>query len=291
MTRGHRSSVIDIQHQILEGVDDGGNLSIVYNGFILDVLREAIESLDLPTGSKGLDLACGPGGVLPLLIEAVGDSGHVTAIDISEDHLERARKYLESKGIESPVRFIQGDITRRLDLNDDELDWAWSSDALTPDVCEKPREVVEELHRVVRPGGTLALFFEHSHRELFMPGHPAIEKEIQLFWDSASWICPAGDHFENAASWLRAAGFEDVRQTPYILQRTQPLDDHTKLYCAANLLHYKALVNSDVFGADLDTLKRMNAILSPDSDDYLLSDPDYYCMVTAVLTTGRVAAE
>ena len=58
--------------------------SLVVTGPLQEpVIRSAIQALDLPPGSRGLDAGCGIGHQALLLAEAVGGAGHVTDIDLS----------------------------------------------------------------------------------------------------------------------------------------------------------------------------------------------------------------
>jgi ubiquinone/menaquinone biosynthesis C-methylase UbiE len=51
------------------------------------VIRRAIQALQLPQGSRGLDAGCGIGLQALLLVEAVGSQGHVTGLDVSPEFL------------------------------------------------------------------------------------------------------------------------------------------------------------------------------------------------------------
>ena len=60
--------------------------------------RAAVERLTLRRGDHALDLACGPGANLELLVGAVGPSGSVLALDFSPGMLERAGKLIRRRG-------------------------------------------------------------------------------------------------------------------------------------------------------------------------------------------------
>ena len=62
----------------------------VTDSLMAPVIRPAIQALQLPLGSRGLDAGCGIGLQALLLAEAVGPSGHVTGLDISAELLSHA---------------------------------------------------------------------------------------------------------------------------------------------------------------------------------------------------------
>jgi ubiquinone/menaquinone biosynthesis C-methylase UbiE len=106
--------------------------------------------IELPADAELLEVGCGTGPVSRFLSTLPGVA-HVTGVDPSPLFVERAR---ELAG-DAPVDFAAGD-GRELDLGDESFDAVVFHTALrhVPG-CER---ALAEAHRVLRPGGSLAVF-------------------------------------------------------------------------------------------------------------------------------------
>ena len=71
--------------------------------------RRAVEALRLAPGDTAVDLCCGTGANLPLLVEAVGPTGRVVGVDLSPGMLAQARQRVEAAGWEN-VDLIEADV-------------------------------------------------------------------------------------------------------------------------------------------------------------------------------------
>ena len=113
--------------------------------------RAAASELGLRPGGRVLDAGCGTGRALPALREAVGPSGSVLGIDLTPAMLEAATR----AGRDRDGQLLLADVTR-LPLRGASLDAVFGAGLIShlPD----PAQNLRELRRVVRPGGTLALF-------------------------------------------------------------------------------------------------------------------------------------
>lgn len=56
-----------------------------------------IASLTIPSGARVLDLCCGPGLFMPLLLDLVGPTGHVTGVDQDPILLDAAHRHLSTQ--------------------------------------------------------------------------------------------------------------------------------------------------------------------------------------------------
>jgi len=86
------------------------------------IAKQAIQSMQLPKGSHGLDAGCGIGLQIPLLADEVGQNGQITGLDISPEFLHHAEKRMRKSSLSEQVSFKEGDI-RELPFEDDEFDW------------------------------------------------------------------------------------------------------------------------------------------------------------------------
>ena len=93
------------------------------------IFRSAIQALQLPPGSRGLDAGCGIGLQALLLAETVGPAGHVTGLDLSPELLAYAEDMVKEAGLSERISFREGDVNK-LPFDDDTFDWAWSVDCV-----------------------------------------------------------------------------------------------------------------------------------------------------------------
>lgn len=111
----------------------------------------AVGDLGVGPGGRVLDAGCGTGRALTPLRAAVGPSGTVLGVDLTERMLAAARE----AGRDADGTLLLADVAR-LPLRDGCLDAVFTAGLIAhlPD----PAANLAELARVVRPGGRLALF-------------------------------------------------------------------------------------------------------------------------------------
>lgn len=108
-----------------------------------------IDTADLRSGDRVLDVACGSGNAS---LAAARAGCHVTGVDFVPSLLERARVRAAAEGLEAT--FTEGD-AQAIPMADDSYDAAISVFGVmfAPD----QEACADELARVTRPGGTIAL--------------------------------------------------------------------------------------------------------------------------------------
>ncbi|KPN30108.1 protein-L-isoaspartate O-methyltransferase [Halolamina pelagica] len=72
------------------------------------VRAACVDALELDPGDTVVEFGCGPGPNLPALREAVGPSGHVVGVDVTDRMLDRAQALVARRGWEN-VSLVQAD--------------------------------------------------------------------------------------------------------------------------------------------------------------------------------------
>lgn len=112
-------------------------------------VTEALVEYSRPAaGMQVLDVASGTGEPAISLAERVGPSGHVSALDLSSDLLEIARRRAQQRGLEN-LSFHQGD-AHQLPFPDNSFDLATCRFGVM--FFAEVNRALQELHRVLKPG-------------------------------------------------------------------------------------------------------------------------------------------
>jgi ubiquinone/menaquinone biosynthesis C-methylase UbiE len=115
-----------------------------------------LEKLSAQPGEKVLEVGFGTGHCLVALAKSVGPTGRVVGVDISDGMLAVAGERLRQDGLDARVDLQRADAAKLDFLEADSLDGIFMSFTLELfDNPEIPR-VLQECHRVLRPGGRVA---------------------------------------------------------------------------------------------------------------------------------------
>lgn len=156
----------------------------------------------LKPGETVVDLGSGAGFDALLSAEKLGPEGRFIGVDMTPEMLERARTNAVNAGYARTVEFREG-LIENLPVASESVDVVISNCVinLSPD---KP-QVFREAHRVLKPGGRLAV----SDIVLSEPLPPDVANL------AASWIaCVGGASTEEEyLGYMRDAGFENIEYT------------------------------------------------------------------------------
>jgi ubiquinone/menaquinone biosynthesis C-methylase UbiE len=140
---------------------DFGLMSITYKfrDFLLPRMN-ILKEVGIKAGFHVLDFGCGPGSYIMPLVELVGKSGKIYALDIHPLAI-RAVQTLAFRKRLANVQAILSDCKTGLPPNS--LDVVLLYDILHH--LDDPNGVLAELHRVLRPKGILSLSDHHMKQD------------------------------------------------------------------------------------------------------------------------------
>jgi demethylmenaquinone methyltransferase/2-methoxy-6-polyprenyl-1,4-benzoquinol methylase len=248
------------------------------------IIKAAIQRLNLPRGSKGLDAGCGAGLQCIQLAEELGPDAHIKGLDLSLEFLSYGRDLVKRIGLEGRVSFKEGSI-ESIPYDDDFFDWAWSADCIGYGPWE-PIPLLKELKRVTKPGGLLAIVAWSSER--LLPGYPLLEAKLSA---TSPGLAPFSNkmapsrHFFKALGWLHEAGLVKARAEVFSKSVHAPLNQ--EVYQAMMDLFKMRWqgVEKELEQEDLEQYRRL---CSPESPDLILLQPDYYAFFTYSMFWGNI---
>jgi arsenite methyltransferase len=167
-------------------------------------------------GERILDVGCGPGYYAAELLEEVGPTGSVVAVDGSPDMLAVAARRCEGR---DNVAFAEADATA-LPVEDGDFDAALSVQVL--EYVPEIDTALAEMHRALRPGGRVLVWDVDWATVSWHTADPARMERMLRIWDlhEANPTLP-----QTLAARLRSVGFTDVRLDAHVFASTQLAPD------------------------------------------------------------------
>lgn len=145
---------------------------------------EAVQMAGAKEGQRVLVVACGTGRGMLELAQAVGPTGRVDALDLSEDMIEEARAKSKDLGLNDRVFFMQGN-AKELPYPDEEFDVVYNGYMLDLIPLDGFEPILKEMQRVLKPDGKLVLlnmskpgekktFYESIYKWTGIPCRPVL---------------------------------------------------------------------------------------------------------------------
>jgi ubiquinone/menaquinone biosynthesis C-methylase UbiE len=136
--------------------------------------RRMAELCPVEAGARVLDIGCGLGHEARRLAELAGRGGSVVGLDVSEEFVAEARRRTEGSAL--PLEFRVGD-AHALEFPDGCFDLCRAERALL--YMKEPQQVVREMARVLRPGGSAAVFDFDMAAFVIDSNHPVLSRRIE----------------------------------------------------------------------------------------------------------------
>lgn len=234
--------------------------------------REIWKAAGLKPGMNVLDLACGPGFISCELARAV-ETGTVTGVDISEELIftaQQAKAFEKVQNVSFRTDNIYG-----LDLPDGAFDFVYARFVFQH--LEKPQLALQNILRVLKPGGVLCVLDIDDNWTSFAPESAAFVKFIRKA--GAGQKRKGGNRLIGSQLFgmLTAAGFKNVST------KIQPLttqDLGVKIFLGVAVLFRLEMLNKFQKLLALPQLKKIKAAAQA---------PDAWGSVGIFVTTGTRA--
>lgn len=183
-------------------------------GRALRAMEEKLaEVLALPAGSQLLDAGCGVAHVALFLARNKGM--RITGIDVIDHHIAKARRNIARTGLpEGQVTVQKMDYHHLETLADESHDGVYTMETFVH--ATDPEAVLAGFHRVLRPGGRVALFeYDHDMESLVEGQLGFLVNELKTVNEFAAMPTCMRSKKGLFEDMLHDAGFEDVQVYDY----------------------------------------------------------------------------
>ncbi len=185
--------------------------------------QDIVNRAALRNGDRILDVGCGTGIVSRYAVKALGQSGHITGIDINEIVLKKAREICPPNV--SPIEWKQGDVTD-LPFSDTMFDVVLCQQGLQY-FSDRPR-ALNEINRVLVNQGRV--FFSVWRPIEYFPFYSALHSALEHYVSAKAASILASAFTLGESTRLRTlfenAGFKNIDICLTVRQmRYSPLDE------------------------------------------------------------------
>jgi ubiquinone/menaquinone biosynthesis C-methylase UbiE len=114
------------------------------------------SNIKIPPGAQVLDLACGEGLYSIEISTLLDEKGCIHAVDLWDEGIENLKSAIREKGLTN-INPIKADITKQMPLENESIDFCLMATILHDLSPVEQDSALEEIVRVIKPGGILAI--------------------------------------------------------------------------------------------------------------------------------------
>ena len=253
-----------------------------FNAFARSELREAIEALSMPPGSRVLDAGCGTGEAVGWWDASLQGPGMVVGMDLSDAHVQAARGVAPTS-----ASIVQGDL---LDAPfvDGAFDLVWTVNTLNH--LHDPVAGVRMLAGLLQPGGRIAAGQSSLMPDMYFAWDARLEARVNeavraYYRDRYDRSEREFAAVRSLAGWLRQAGLRNVSVRTRMIERTQPLAEADERYLLECIFRgtWGERLRTYMSPADFAELARL---CDPHDSRYALRRPDFHFLQTLTIAVG-----
>lgn len=178
---------------------------------VVQIRERYLIAMDLPAGGVALDVGCGAGVVARAIALLPGFDGSIIAIDEDEDLIRAGLEMAVDEGIGERIDFRLGD-AHHLDLEDSSIDGVTAQTAISH--MSDPRRVLDEIHRVLKPYGSLAIFDGDYESRAFSCADQELARAAEAAWRAMPGHSPR--LIRDMPRLLHEAGFDLLEIVPFV---------------------------------------------------------------------------
>ena len=250
-----------------------------------------LHQVGIQPGWHVLDAGAGGGNFPPLIADLVGETGQITAFDLSAENVNVMEKRLGEWHLPCPVDVVEGTVVD-LPFEDDAFDAIWcanTSQFLSDDELDQS---LREFRRVTGPGGLVAvndidgggIAIRTMHPEYIWRMHDRFKSWEHFRGSWRSW---------NLQRFLERAGLVDVWSQNTLIEHRAPLREIERRSLSnfwSEVLAVRAVEQARQAGIEGEELQFW-IDLRDDTSNSILIDPDFYSTERQILAVGRVPQE
>lgn len=254
----------------------------LFNAFARPELREAIDALSVPAGSRVLDAGCGTGEALGWWHASMRDRGVVVGMDLSAAHVRAARAIASKHAL-----IVQGDMLEPPFAND-AFDLVWAINAVNH--LHDPVAGVSSLAKLLRPGGRMVVGQSSLVPDMYFAWDARLEARANEAVRTYYRERYGRSEHEFAAvrslvGWLQRAELRDVGVQTRMIERTHPLSEADERYLLECIFRgtWGERLRKYLQPEDFATLTRL---CDPHDECYALHRRDFHFLQSITFVVG-----